>query len=296
MDACQSLRDFKPGKKFFAGIDSDGCVFDTMEIKHKECFVPMLVKHFHFQAASKYARETWEFVNLYSKSRGCNRFQALLLTFNLLRERSEVAARGVTVPNVSALAAWMGREHRPSNDTLAAEVKAGNKALEQILAWSLAVNVAIEDIVHGVAPYPLVRECLDKLTTQADAMVISQTPGVALRREWAEHKIDPYIKLIAGQEMGTKTEHLKFAADGKYPAENILMIGDAPGDLKAAKANGVLFYPIVPHREEQCWQYLLEEGLPRFFEGKFAGEFEDRLAAEFDVSLPATPPWTAPKV
>jgi phosphoglycolate phosphatase-like HAD superfamily hydrolase len=291
MDSCQSLRDFKPAKKFFAGIDSDGCVFDTMEIKHKECFAPMLVKHFGLQAASKYARETWEFVNLYSKSRGCNRFQALMLTFNLLRDRAEIRARGVAVPDAASIAEWMSRESRPSNDTLTSEVKAGNKALEPVLNWSRAVNTAIEDIVHGVAPFPLVRECLDKLTGQADAMVISQTPGAALHREWAEHKIDPYVKLIAGQEMGTKTEHLKFAAAGKYPAENILMIGDAPGDLKAAKANGVLFYPIVPHHEEQCWQYLLEEGLPRFFAGQFAGEFENRLAGEFDASLPSAPPW-----
>jgi hypothetical protein len=53
-----------------------------------------------------------------------------------------------------------------------------------------------------------------------------------------------------------------------------------------------LFYPVVPHHEEQSWQYLLEEGLPRFFAGKFAGEFEHRLAAEFEASLPADPPWT----
>jgi len=263
-----------------------------MEIKHKECFAPLFIKHFHLQAASKYARETWEFVNLYSKSRGCNRFPALILSLNLLRERAEARARGVAVPDGASVAEWITREARPSNDTLTAEVKAGNKALEPVLQWSNAVNAAIADLVHGVPPFPLVRECLEKLAAQADAIVISQTPAAAVRREWAEHKIDPYIKLIAGQEMGTKTEHLQFAAAGKYPPENILMIGDAPGDLKAAKASGALFYPIVPHHEEQSWQSLLQEGLPRFFAGQFAGEFENRLAAEFEASLPATPPWT----
>src|SRR5277367_4570027 len=104
-DPAQALRDFEPRKKFFVGIDSDGCVFDTMEIKHKECFAPMFIKHFHLQAASRYARETWEFVNLYSKSRGCNRFQALLLAFDLLRERSEVKTRGVAVPDGLCVAA-----------------------------------------------------------------------------------------------------------------------------------------------------------------------------------------------
>ena len=46
--------------------------------------------------------------------------------------------------------------------------------------------------------------------------------------------------------MGTKTEHLKFAAVDNYAAEKILMIGDAPGDHKAAKANGVLFFQSCP--------------------------------------------------
>ena len=38
---------------------------------------------------------------------------------------------------------------------------------------------------------------------KADAMCISQTPAEALKREWAEHGIDRYVKIIAGQEMGT---------------------------------------------------------------------------------------------
>ena len=73
-DPAQVLRDFKPSKEFFIGIDSDGCIFDSMEIKHKECFAPMFIKNFHLQPVSKYAREVWEFVNLYSKDRGANRF------------------------------------------------------------------------------------------------------------------------------------------------------------------------------------------------------------------------------
>ena len=76
-DPAQVLRDFQPKHDFFIGIDSDGCVFDSMEIKHKECFTPMFVKHHNLQAVSKYAREVWDFVNLYSKTRGANRFPAL---------------------------------------------------------------------------------------------------------------------------------------------------------------------------------------------------------------------------
>ena len=52
------------------------------------------------------------------------------------------------------------------------------------------------------------------------------------------------MRLIAGQEYGTKAEHLALAAKGKYADDHILMIGDAPGDFKAAKSNGVLYFPI----------------------------------------------------
>ena len=62
---------------FFIGFDSDGCAFDSMELKHKECFCPCFIEHFHCQAISKYAREAWDFVNLYSKTRGCNRWLAV---------------------------------------------------------------------------------------------------------------------------------------------------------------------------------------------------------------------------
>ena len=38
--AAKPLADLQPQQPFFVGIDSDGCAFDTMEIKHKECFCP----------------------------------------------------------------------------------------------------------------------------------------------------------------------------------------------------------------------------------------------------------------
>lgn len=290
-DPAQILKDFTPSKEFFIGIDSDGCIFDSMEIKHKECFAPMFIKHFELQAVSKYAREVWEFVNLYSKTRGANRFPALSRALNLLPQRPQVTARNVKVPDTKALDEWIARETKLGNATLAAEVKNGNKALEQIKRWSDAVNHAVEDIVKGVPPFPLVRESLEKLTPKADAMCISQTPADALKREWAEHGIDKFARIIAGQEMGTKTEHLKFAAKDKYPPQRILMVGDAPGDFKAAKTNGALFFPIIPSREESSWERLFKEGLDRFFAGKYAGDYEAALVKEFDASLPENPSW-----
>ena len=290
-DPAQILRDFKPTREFFIGIDSDGCIFDSMEIKHKECFAPMFIKHFELQAVSKYAREVWEFVNLYSKTRGANRFPALVRALNLLRERPQVKTRGVKVPDTKALDEWIARETKLGNATLNAEVKNGNNRLEQVKRWSDAVNAQIEDIVKGVPPFPLVRECLDKINQKADAMCISQTPAEALKREWAEHGIDKFVKIIAGQEMGTKTEHLKFAAVGKYAPEKILMIGDAPGDFKAARSNGALFFPINPGNEEASWERLYKEGLDRFLAGTYAGDYEAKLVKAFDACLPEQPEW-----
>lgn len=290
-DPAQKLRDFQPSKEFFIGIDSDGCVFDSMEIKHKECFTPMFIKYFGLQAVSKYARETWEFVNLYSKTRGANRFPALVRALDLLRVRPEVKARNVDVPAFPALDEWMKRETKLGNATLAAEVSGGNDALIPIKKWSDAVNNQVEDIVHGVPPFPLVRESLEKLTAQADAMVISQTPCDALEREWAENSIEGFVKLIAGQEMGTKTEHLKFATLGKYDPVKVLMIGDAPGDFKAADANGSLFYPINPGNEEKSWERFFGEALDRFFAGTYAGDYQKQLLEEFNKYLPENPSW-----
>ena len=290
-DPAQVLRDFQPKHDFFIGIDSDGCVFDSMEIKHKECFTPMFVKHHNLQAVSKYAREVWEFVNLYSKTRGANRFPALTRALNLLRDRPEVQARNVNVPSYPALDEWMELETKLGNATLAAEVEGGNEGLAHIKVWSDGVNEQVADIVHGVPPFPLLRQTLEKALGQADMMVISQTPCDALEREWAEHDISKFVEIIAGQEMGTKTEHLKFAAVDNYAADKILMIGDAPGDHKAAKANGVLFFPILPGREEDSWERLHGEALDRFFAGTYAGEYEEELFAEFDGCLPENPSW-----
>jgi phosphoglycolate phosphatase-like HAD superfamily hydrolase len=122
-------------------------------------------------------------------------------------------------------------------------------------------------------------------------MCISQTPAEALKREWAEHDIARFVKMIAGQEMGTKTEHLKFAANGKYAANKVLMIGDAPGDFNAAKSNNALFFPINPGAEEKSWERLHTEALDRFFNGSYAGPYETALVKEFDACLPEKPAW-----
>lgn len=280
--------DLVPKHEFLVAIDSDGCAFDTMELKHKECFIPNTINYFDLQAISKYAREAAEFVNLYSKSRGINRFPALIETLEWLQKRPDVIGRGVKVEIPPSLANWVKTETKLGDPALERKVAETNDpALTKALQWSKAVNATVKSMVHGVPPFPFVRESLHKLAPSCDMIVCSATPFVALKQEWEEHDIAKYVAQICGQEVGTKKEILQIAP--KYAANKVLMIGDAPGDYSAAKANKCLFYPINPGHEDASWKRFFEEGVAKFLNGSFAGAYQEQLLAEFDRYLPEKP-------
>lgn len=292
MDFVAKLKNLPRKHDFLVGYDSDGCVFDTMEIKHKECFCPAFIKHFQLQAASKYAREAWLFVNLYSKTRGLNRYPALQRTLQLIGEWEVFAARGIQASPIPVLQDWIASESKLGVPALQAKVMASrNQDLARVLAWSQEVDARVRDMVYGVPPFPGVRECLQEIRQKADSIVVSQTPVEALWREWQEHNIDSLVDFIAGQEAGTKAEHIALANAGRYAPENILMVGDALGDYQAAKANEALFFPIVPGGEEKSWQRFLNEGINKFFNGAFAGAYQQERLAEFERALPEKPNW-----
>ena len=287
-----SLTSLQPQFEFFVGIDSDGCAFDSMEIKHKECFCPNIIKFWNLQPVSKYAREAVEFVNLYSRWRGTNRWPALISALDLLKLRSEVTARKCSIPAAQRVREFIASGKPLSNDGLKAYMADHpDPELEHALRWSVRVNEAISDIVHDLPPFPFVRESLEFLKTKTDSAVISQTPTEALIREWTEHDIAQYVNAIAGQELGTKKQHLKVATEGKYGANRVLMIGDALGDLEAARANHALFFPINPGHEEQSWEMFYKEGVHKFLAGEYAGSYEAALIERFESFLPSTPPW-----
>jgi beta-phosphoglucomutase-like phosphatase (HAD superfamily) len=290
-----ALKQFRPSKTFFVGIDSDGCAFNSMEVKHNDCFSVALVRFYGLSAISRQVHQVWDFVNLYSQTRGCNRFKAVLLVCDFLREMPRVKHSGVPIPELPYLREWLATETTLGNPRLKqlAEGSSGAKQaeLQLLLDWSKGVNKYVEEIVRDLPPFPGVPESLVRLGERADVMVVSATPEEALRREWAEHGIDKHVALIAGQEMGSKSEHLSLSAKGKYPADQVLMVGDAPGDLKAARDVGALFYPINPGAEEESWQRFVGEGIDRFFAKQYAGAYEGRLIEEFTKLLPTEPPW-----
>lgn len=292
MDYQKELREFTPSHDFFIGIDSDGCVFDTMEVKQKEFFIPNALKYFNLFPVSKIVRETWEFVNLYSIHRGGNRFISMIKVFELLARRKEIIEKGYQLPDLAPLSEWVNKETKLGNAFLRRHnEKIKDKRLEPVLKWSESVNREIGEWLHDIPPFFHARIAIEKISDFADILVVSQTPLEALEYEWLGNDIKKYAKMIAAQEHGTKAEHLALAAKSKYRDSRILMIGDAKGDLDAAKINNVLFYPIMPGDEDNSWKQFLEEGLDRFIKGEFAGKYEDLLIKTFRDSLPETPPW-----
>lgn len=289
----QVLIDFKPQYSFFVGIDSDGCAFDAMELKQKECFIPSTIRVWGLQPIAKVARETAEWVNLYSKWRGANRWPALVKVFDLLAERPEVGARGIKVPEGKALKEFLVSGYAPSEAGLKSYIAAGHpdEELWRGLEWTRAIDSLVAATVRDVPPFPLVRESLQKLQGKADLIVISTTASDALQREWGEHGLAQYMAVMAGQDMGTKRQHLEYAAKGKYPDDHILMVGDALGDCDAAHAVNALYYPILPGAEEMSWQRFHDEASEKFLNGTYAGAYAAALLAEFETRLSDTPPW-----
>ncbi|MHC4476998.1 MAG: HAD family hydrolase [Planctomycetota bacterium] len=297
-DPAKPLKELKPTKEFFVGIDSDGCVFDTMGIKQRECFCPWMIAYFLLQPVAQAARECKDFADLFSKTRGANRHKTIKrIMTELLPSHPMAKARNFEVPQFVHYFAWVDDPGSLlSNDGLKiaiadasdAEVK---RELEYVLEWSEKVNWMVEQIVKDMPPFPYVRESLEKIHASADAIVVSGTPYEALTREWEEHDIARYVQVIAGQEMGKKSEHLAYTTKGKYEKNHVLMIGDAPGDMKAAKANDALFYPVNPGNEIESWKRFHDEAFDKFIKGEYAGGYEERVIAEFDEYLPERPPW-----
>ncbi|MDZ7721841.1 MAG: HAD hydrolase-like protein [candidate division KSB1 bacterium] len=292
MNYTQLLENFKPKYEFYIGIDSDGCVFDSMEIKHKECFIPNIIKHWNLQAISRPARQAAEFVNLYSQWRGTNRFPALIKVLELLQEHPDVKKRGLPLPDVTALQTFIESGAPLGVPALEAQYKqTQDPVLKQAVEWSRAVDASIEDMVRGVTCFERVPHVLKRLQNQADIVVVSSTPHEAIVREWNEHRIDVYTSIIAGQEMGNKKTQLQATTQNRYPKAQVLMIGDAPGDMKSAYAVGARFYPIVSGKETESWEYFEKEIVDLFLNRKYTAEIENKRVQEFNDSLPDIPPW-----
>jgi len=285
------IHEFRPKHSYLVCIDSDGCVFDTMEIKHKECFCPAYIEYFGLQAVSKYARDAWEFANLYSAWRGVHRLPVMLKALDLLAVRKEVVQRGFVPPAMENLRRYMEEGNPLNNDGLERYLAAHPQAedIRITLEWSRETNLRINRMVHGVPPFPHVREALERLSRIVDIVIVSATQQLSLEREWKEHGLLDKVSLVCGQESGSKKQIIE-ALKVHYDVDHVLMIGDAPGDCKAAQENGVLFYPICPDQEAQSWA-AFDACLNAVLAGTYRNGMEKEVISRFETLLPELPKW-----
>jgi hypothetical protein len=195
-----ALQQWQPKCAFFVGVDSDGCAFNSMEVKHNDSFSVNLIKHFGLQAVSRQAHQAWDFVNLYSQTRCCNRFRGIVLVCDLLRDMARVKKAGIKVPELPHLRAWMKTESQLGNPTLKQQLERATgpakEELTEVYAWSLAVNQSIEGIVHHLPPFPAVRadvavlraKLADLLPARAAARLDGGTGGRAAERTRAAER------------------------------------------------------------------------------------------------------------
>lgn len=287
------LAHLPPRRPFFVGVDSDGSVFDSMTAKQTLCIQGLIADFWNLRPIEAALREVGEFVNLYSCHRGQNRFHNLVRTFDLLRRRPDAAAAGVTVPDLPQTRCWLASPGAPSPVSLAARAaETGDPELARLLRWNEAVDAAIARRCPRFPPFPAAPAALRRMADAADLVCLSQSPAATLEREWTEAGLRGTVRFLAGVEFGCKSDQLRLAAAGKYPADQILMIGDAPGDRQAAREAGALFFPIPPGSENAAWERLASDAFDRFLNGQYAGAYETALIASFDSQLPDSPPWT----
>ncbi|MBQ6595209.1 MAG: HAD family hydrolase [Clostridia bacterium] len=282
------------GHEFLVCVDSDGCAFDTMSLKQKDCFFPATERAWELERFAPYARETALFVNLYSSTRGMNRYPALVRTLRLLDRRPEARALGYACPDLEPLEEWIRQTSALSQGALTEHIRSLGRTepvLERTVEWVRTVDANIERLVRHIPPFPGVREALRRFSVFADIVVVSTATNADLRREWGEHGLLDLVTAVAGQETGSKADCIRKANGGRYPAGHVLMIGDAPGDHRAALDAGALFYPILADREEESWRLAEETVAEQFRSGTYAETGMGPALERFRQTLLAEPPW-----
>lgn len=275
-----TLEVFKKQKEFLICVDSDGCAMDTMDVKHRECFGPKLIEVWGLQEHQEIFMEIWERINLYSRTRGINRFKGLVMSLE------EMAKRGMEIPDFSAIRQWTENSPELSNPALEKAIEeTSDEQLKKALEWSKAVNKAIHELPADDKPFPKAKEALEILSAVADIAIVSSANSSAVCDEWTRHGLAPYVQVSLGQEAGTKAACINKLKTNNYSEDKVLMVGDAPGDLDAASRNGVLYYPILVGKEAFSWERLASEALKKFMAGSYRGEYQQMLIAEFNEIL-----------
>ncbi|MGL5314941.1 MAG: HAD family hydrolase [Peptostreptococcaceae bacterium] len=274
------FENYKKEHDFLVCIDSDGCAMDTMEIKHRRCFAPEMIKTWNLYEKEDYILNLWYDLNLYTQTRGINRFKGLVETFKI------ISKEGIEIEDLDSLINWAETTTELSNNSLKKEIeKKDIQGLKLAYEWSINVNKAIEKLPKDDKPFENVKKGLENISKLADVAVVSSANGEALDDEWNRHDLVKHLNVLLGQEAGTKQYCISQLKKKGYDTNKILMVGDAPGDLQAAQKNNVNFYPILVNKEGDSWARLINEAIPKLLEGKFDEEYQNILVKEFNNTL-----------
>ncbi|MCR5741593.1 MAG: HAD family hydrolase [Gammaproteobacteria bacterium] len=241
-----TLENFVKKGKYLVCVDSDGCAMDTMNIKHFRCFGPCFTDAWGIVENRDEVLKRWNDINLFEITRGINRFLGFgKLSAELFSDDEEVKAFNEWVNNAPVL----------SEGAVSAQYeKTGLPIYLKALNWSKAVNQNINKLdFKEKKAFSGALEGLRELHKNFDIAVVSSANYQAVKDEWEYCGLIDHIDVLTTQQDGSKAHCIETLLKKGYDKENVIMLGDAKGDLEAAKSNGVNFYPILVNREEECW-------------------------------------------
>ena len=251
-------------------VDSDGCVMDTMNCKHFNCFGPCMVDEWELGEWREAILERWNVINLFSMTRGINRFKGLAMALG------EINAQYKPITGIEALQHWADTAPALSNDAVAkaaadATDPDAKLVFEKALSWSKAVNVAIVALDESLkVPYAGAKEGLAAAHTFADVAMVSSANRDAVEEEWGKFGLLQHTDIVLAQDIGSKAACIKEMLKFGYDPTKVIMVGDAPGDCDAAEKNGVHYYPILVNHEKESWDEAIAVAFGKLQSGEYA--------------------------
>ena len=135
------LKAFNKSKAFLICVDSDGCIMDTMDIKHFKCFGPCMVKEWGLEQWQDEILNRWNDINLYTMTRGINRFAGLSMAL------SEINEKYCRIEGIEEFVQWANNAKELSNASVKQMMEESeNPIFNKALLWSLAVNQCSEGL------------------------------------------------------------------------------------------------------------------------------------------------------
>lgn len=272
-----SLANYEKKKEYLICVDSDGCAMDTMDIKHFKCFGPCMVEEWELSEWSDSILKRWNEINLYTMTRGINRFKGLALALK------EIDATYKKIEDIGVLMRWVEESDELSNGALERAIeKQDSIVLRKALSWSQNVNQRITELPFEVKkPYEGVKEALAYAHEYADIAIVSSANLEAVIEEWELYGLLDYVDIIMSQNVGSKGYCIGEMLKKGYAKKNVMMTGDAPGDYDAAKKNGVFYYPILVRKEKESWVEFKETAVENLISGNYQGEYQERKISQF---------------